>query len=718
MGAPDDKFVEIEFSAPAGWTDVTSYVDWTAGLSTRFGRSDANSQPGPASLTLTLVNDDARFTPGRQVLADNVTVNPNWPNVIPRRRIRYGYVIGSTRYYRFTGYISGWTPGYKDPAHPLVTVQAYCWLQIGSRVPMSRSYLPEILADAPRAYWPLDDAEGSPRAREYSGGMPLSLTPVPSSLPVQFGAEGPPADIGTSAQFQPTAGSNDGQSFIAASPPPGLVHIEGHLGGVSADVWVYVATAPGGTQEILTLWDSSIAGAGAVASIGVNSSGQPLCKVTSITLGTSTTLTSTFDLVANGWTHLAVSLGSDTRLYVDGALADTDSYSAGPAVIRTIAVGSGPDGTEFVGSVAQVALYHGVLGADRVAAHRDAGSGWLGEKLDERIDRYLAYAGVSSTFIDPSEVELFPSPQDGQQVVPAIQDLVANTESGGAVFYVDPNGFIIFKNRDGRLPGPPDITVDAAGDLDGSQWAPSFDDSTLVNSAEGTQVNISETVSVQTAVDQDSVDTYQLSPEEFTSYAVSSVDVLANAQARVGAYAVPAFRLSSVAVDLWTAQTAGLYAAVGNARLDDRLRVTNIPADGGPLSQMDFSILGWADTVTDSGYTVTFDTDLAGAPADFIWDDGVYGRWGGTSLLISASGGLTAGQTTVPVLTIGSAITTAPADYPLTLIVDAEQILCPAAPTGMLQTFSGVTRGINGTIAAPHADGAAVDFAPIDSWTF
>ena len=110
MAMPTSVTVEIQFGASGVWTDVTAYLDGSAGGSTRFGRSSPFNTPSPGTLTLTLVNDDGRFTPGRQVLSDGVTPHPYYPGIVPRRKIRVAYVVGGTPYYRFVGYIKGWPP--------------------------------------------------------------------------------------------------------------------------------------------------------------------------------------------------------------------------------------------------------------------------------------------------------------------------------------------------------------------------------------------------------------------------------------------------------------------------------------------------------------------------------------------------------------------------------------------------------------------------------
>src|SRR5438552_1082178 len=114
---PSAVTVEIEFVAGV-WTDVSSYLDGNAGGSTRFGRTSRYGTISPGTLTLVLDNTDARFSPGRQLLADGVTPAPYWPNLVPRKRIRLSYVVSAVSYVRFVGYVKGWPPSMVNGATP------------------------------------------------------------------------------------------------------------------------------------------------------------------------------------------------------------------------------------------------------------------------------------------------------------------------------------------------------------------------------------------------------------------------------------------------------------------------------------------------------------------------------------------------------------------------------------------------------------------------
>src|SRR5215472_14305295 len=147
---------EIEFTAGV-WTDVTTDVDQRAQVpSMRFGRSSEFSQPQPAELTVTLRNFDRDatgaplFDANRNYIRGNYTPNdptsPYYPNIQPRKRIRYSYNPGVQRF-RFTGYIKSWAPVLADGARPYMQITAVDRLDQLSRVTMLSPIRQEITAD-------------------------------------------------------------------------------------------------------------------------------------------------------------------------------------------------------------------------------------------------------------------------------------------------------------------------------------------------------------------------------------------------------------------------------------------------------------------------------------------------------------------------------------------------------------------------------------------
>lgn len=95
--------VEIDWtnnptSATQTWTDITPYVVAYSRQPVRVNEFD---QPGPCGASITLRNDDARFTP------DNTT-GPYYGGLKPYRRVRVRALWNGTIYNRYWGFVTDW----------------------------------------------------------------------------------------------------------------------------------------------------------------------------------------------------------------------------------------------------------------------------------------------------------------------------------------------------------------------------------------------------------------------------------------------------------------------------------------------------------------------------------------------------------------------------------------------------------------------------------
>ena len=189
-----------------------------------------------------------------------------------------------------------------------------------------------------------------------------------------------------------------------------------------------------------------------------------------------------------------------------------------------------------------------------------------------------------------------------------------------------------------------------------------------------------------------------------------------NAEDRLSQQRNPAYRLASVTVDLWTAQN-DLRLSVATIKIGAE---SGLPTSTtrSPTSQVDLIVEGWTDTISASGYTVTFDTSAADNPPRMVWDDTSYGSWQCDGQTLSAS--IANSATTLAIATSAGkpTFTTSAGAYPLTIQIEQEEITLTSAPSGSTspQTFTGVTRGVNGTTAAAQTAGATVNLAPADTW--
>jgi hypothetical protein len=254
-------------------------------------------------------------------------------------------------------------------------------------------------------------------------------------------------------------------------------------------------------------------------------------------------------------------------------------------------------------------------------------------------------------------------------------------------------------------------------DLDGSVYTPSLDDLALINTATGSRAAESGTLSTQIVTDAASVVAYGPATVGLTSYSTDDADVLHLAQSVVAGNRTPGFRLPQLQADLATSEN-NLYAAVAAVEIGSRVRVTSLPVGQAPATQTDVLVEGMSESLNVDSYLVRYDTSPADNPPLGVWDDPTYGRWQAAGQTLTAT--VTAGASSIQVTTsAGNALfTTVSGRYPLTIQVDAEQITLTAAPGGSSpQTFTSITRGVNGTSAAGHTAGAVVNLAPAVTYT-
>lgn len=100
--AQDVTKVEVRFSGST-WTDVSAYVDLSAGMTIDRGRADETGDAiNPGTLSLSLVNDDGRFSP-------EMSGSPYYPYVVEGVAIRTSMLVDGSWEPRFYGTVQSWS---------------------------------------------------------------------------------------------------------------------------------------------------------------------------------------------------------------------------------------------------------------------------------------------------------------------------------------------------------------------------------------------------------------------------------------------------------------------------------------------------------------------------------------------------------------------------------------------------------------------------------
>jgi RHS repeat-associated protein len=215
-------------------------------------------------------------------------------------------------------------------------------------------YRATVQADAPTAYWPLDDPTGAGLAADEGAGPCLPGT-------VTSGSQGAAALTGESTA---AAFDTQGSGYIDAGDGPKLAPTS----TMSVELWLKANT----TQATLYPYILSKYNGGSTGwALGLDT-GHPYLWIDNAEASYTG-----IDLRDNAVHHLVGTYdGSNIRLYLDGTLRATQAHTGWPTNVNfPVRIGAYASGAyKFTGVVDEVALYPSVLSATRINAHYTAGT--------------------------------------------------------------------------------------------------------------------------------------------------------------------------------------------------------------------------------------------------------------------------------------------------------------------------------------------------------
>lgn len=596
--------VQLEDSAGDFTHDITAYVQMSDGWDFRRGRNDEDGEIEPASLTLTLTNNDSSFTLG----------SPAFDGITTDKRIRVSETVGGVTYVRFTGYVQDWPVEWTSP---MATTAECKVVAIDRQARFNRRNLRsvvenEILLDSPVAYYTLGEPSASTSAGDTSGNGNAPLTPVDAlygtGAPVVFGnAIGPGTDGLTAAEF---AG---GQYLSAPLVPASTGTVELFI--------TRGATSVGTAESFLDL--------GALEFTIDYTSGVVLVNTTA---GASTTTVTDSEVH-----HVAITWAAGTAsLYVDGALEDTAAYAG---TFNLFAVGGTPTPdlggltnlSLFYGSLSHVALYDSELSGARIAAHYEAGSdGFETERADERIARLAAYAGVETADMDLETGAQASIAQDvtvSQKVSAAMSSVM---EAEGGTLFIAGDGKLTMHNKSRRVLAATSTAALAltTEDIDPGSVVWAADKDYLINTVNVTR----EGGATQTSVNEASVAQFDEYPEDRTGLLLSNDDLALNVATWLStAYGDVLPRLASFSLDLLTLDETTVKAALA-LELGDRVTISGMPTQS-PVATGDLIVEGIKEDQSKGAWSLTFNTAPASLFHAWVLEDATYGVLGSTTKL-------------------------------------------------------------------------------------
>ena len=664
IGGGGEATVEIAFDSgyatPAAertWTDVSDYVEGDQAISIGYGRADEVSSVEPSRLTVTLDNRDGRFTPEK-------ATSPYYPNVKKGRPIRVTVTYGGTDHPRFTGYIDEWPLLWPDGTDSAATVTISATsrrARLGQSALLQSAIRAAYLASGPSHYWPMTEGEetADPTGRQTFRDLVAvnNGRPDDNAISAFSDSEGYAPVVGDG-----TAGPIDEESLVQF---PDIVDT-GLIGTLAAYVG---ASGPGPrspsdglTVEVVGRWATTQGKAGGTQPIELRS--DDLSKAVVVALntdslgyeslsielmfrdsGTSTILedayvaaTSHQDLVdvdPTSYTysaatstlldgrlhHFAVTLegGTDGALYYDGVLVAQVALASRVLDVPLTKITTGTDTWGSTAWSGHLATTGRVLTGEEIATHAAWAGPFVSETVAERLDRIVSEAGVDPAEADTEDTTtaMGPQPQAGRSAVEVLDEMAAAT---GGVAYDQRDGTLYIQGRGHRYNATPVVTLDATLQDVGSDLAPVLDDRYLINRVEVTSLNSDLPTVYQ---DDSSQAEYGLYVASRTVISADPRDAESLAWNELYRHAVPRLRVSAITVDV-TNVAPTKQAALMAADIGSRIAVENLP-DQAPTDPLYLFVEGYAETISYSGHSLTFNTTPGDLDTAFTLDDATLG---------------------------------------------------------------------------------------------
>ena len=559
---------------------VPTWTDYTASLETgqdgqpitlTWGKQDEDDAPQPRTCEFILDNTDGRFTTGASIITTahqfNVQVTVN----------------GST-YDLFTGFVEDVEVLFTGTTHAQVKVSCVDLTGRLEQVELRSMVEHEMLADSPSYLYPLSEDAPSTSAADSS---PNQLDPA-VRLDSKYGAN--ILEFGTSmnGMFDGVNGVRFGEENLSggATAPATVLSLPSTAfvptsGAHTLECWYLAPDAPpSGSAFIL---DQGAPSSGDRVSLFVNSSGQPAYSIngggwTAIAAGTRS--------ICDGRVHhLVATLASDrvtARLYVDGALVDTDTAGGLTDFLGIkdffvggiVRYGSNAGASNASGAVALVAGYASELTAATILRHYQAGVGTGPvESTALRVGRLMhTYHGLTN-LVDPgigvAGATMAAQRTLGVSLQAALQK-VADTE-GGPVF-AKADGKLTLQFRNTRYWPASAFTLTCGTDIN-PDVVVRKDRLGLVND----QTVSRDGGASQRVIDQTSITAYGRKTASLEVASSTDFDALQNAAWKVATGKTPVTRLSEVTLDLMTMASTSLLQSVLQATISTAFTLTGQP---------------------------------------------------------------------------------------------------------------------------------------------
>jgi hypothetical protein len=359
------------FDTSPTWTDVSSYVLVNPGVSIQRGRANELTTFSAGKCTLTLRNDDGRFSPLN-------ASSPYAGQLLPRKQIRVSATWAATDYEMFRGFVTGWPQSYskakKQAFVPLECYDLFAILNETTLTDMYYGYMKTGIGSLVASWRRLVNRA---LVDKVGGGTaPTFSSNVAGASDLASGLSDSDAVV-----FD--------NSFYAAVTDS--VDITGTA--VSYSFWLKTSTV---SQTIIGKFSTS---AGSTGSISIASDGT---ISGSINTGSTSSVTSSAIVNDNQVHHVVLVFNGATSnvVYIDG-VDKTATQSAAAVTHRVDIIGGYLAGlagasskTYFTGTLQDVATFSKALSATEARTLYRIGMGNVLEDTATRFGRVCDSAGV------------------------------------------------------------------------------------------------------------------------------------------------------------------------------------------------------------------------------------------------------------------------------------------------------------------------------------
>lgn len=613
--------VEVAFNAGYStaaasrtWTDVTTYLEGTEGLSIARGRSDEMSEVSPSTLTLTLDNKDGRFTAG-------LATSPYYPNVKIGRPIRVTATpSGGAASVRFVGYVDEWPvawPGGSSGYATATLTASSRTARLGLDSPLKSSIEEELLDSTPAILYPLSEPTDATSASDLMGGPRARM--VGTGADVEFGT-----DSGLAGRAAATFAG--GKGLLA----------DADITDAGVDMWMACVfnTSASVDQVMAAAYGAYAAGVyGLAVEVSMDTAGTVFAAGSIPTLSSPSTY-------KDGQTHLAVirlvqnGANIDGTMWIDGVSVDTGS-AAGTLVldVEHFVIGISTDtfgsyASPWVGTLSYASL--GFTNPTSVVADWAAAvlDGFNGDTPAERLARYAGYANIATAeqSFATGSAPMAHIDTTGQTSISLMQQVSAT--DGGALFDAR-DGTLTYQGRDVRYLAAAVLSLSMADHEVEADYSPKLDRSALLNDV--TAISANERISAR-AFDASSRDEYGLHQESLELATNDEDEILGAAWWRVNTYAEPTPRVPTLSVEILPLSTVR-QALMLTLDIGSRVTVTNLPVQAA-ASSADYFVEGYTETITPESYRFTLNvTDGSAWLTTWVLDSGTRSQLDSTTTL-------------------------------------------------------------------------------------